>query len=76
LDSDNTVIDPPPAAMGLGLAGFLVPLLQPVLGMLGQPTWTGPLLAPDRSGTIFRHVTRRQYRRRLKSVSQSVRRTS
>jgi hypothetical protein len=36
-DGDPTC-GPFPAATGLGFAGFFFPLLQPMLGMLGQPT--------------------------------------
>jgi hypothetical protein len=32
-----TASDPPPAATGLGLAGFFFPLLKPVLRMGDQP---------------------------------------
>jgi hypothetical protein len=35
-DGDPTC-RPLPAALGLGFAGFFFPLLQPMLGMVGQP---------------------------------------
>ena len=36
-DPNGAANDPFPATTGLGFARFLFPLLQPMLGMVGQP---------------------------------------